>query len=72
MANRSALIKEIDTLSPSYYGEIIEFIGYLKEKNTRKHISMERAADMAAEEYHSNRDLTSFCAIDGEDFYEAR
>ena len=42
-------------------------IPWLKENN-----SLEKAAEMAAEEYRNNKDLTAFCALDGEDFYETR
>jgi hypothetical protein len=33
MVERSALLKEIDTLPPRYYGEVFDFVGYIKEKN---------------------------------------
>jgi hypothetical protein len=33
---------------------------------------LKEAAELAADEYRSNNELTSFCALDGEDFYEAR
>jgi len=72
MVERSALIQEIDTLSPSYYSEVIDFIGYIKEKKIKKTSLLEKAADMAAEEYHSDKELTAFCVLDGEDFYETR
>ena len=72
MVERSVLIQEIDTLPPRFYGEVIDFIGYIKEKKVKKQLSLEKAAETAAEEYLSNKELIAFCAIDGEDFYEAR
>jgi hypothetical protein len=69
---KSALLKEIDSLPPRYYGEVVDFVSYIKEKKARETISLEKAAEMAAEEYHNNKELTSFCALDGEDFYETR
>jgi hypothetical protein len=72
MVERSALIHEIDTLPPRYYGEIIDFVSYIKEKKINKDISLEKAAEMAAEEYINNKELTAFCAIDGDKFHETR
>ena len=72
MVEKSALMKEIDSLSPRYYGEVVDFVGYIKEKKARETISLEKAAEMAADEYLSNKELTSFCALDGEDFYETK
>jgi len=72
MVERSALLKEIDSLPPRYYGEVVDFVGYIKAKKAKENFSLEKAAEMAAEEYRSNKELTSFCALDGEDFYETR
>jgi hypothetical protein len=72
MVERSALMKEIDSLPPYYYGEVIDFIGYIKEKKVKKTSYLEKAADMAAKEYSNDKELTAFCALDGEDFYETR
>jgi len=72
MIERSVLLKELDSLPPRYYGEVIDFVGYIKEKKIKENLSLEKAAEMAAEEYRSNRELTAFCALDGEDFYETR
>jgi hypothetical protein len=30
MLERAVLIKEIDSLSPRYYNEIVDFVGYIK------------------------------------------
>ena len=72
MVKRSVLIQEIDSLPPRYYGEVIDFVGYIKEKKVKKSLLLEKAAEMAAREYHSNGELTAFRAIDGDDFYETR
>ena len=72
MIERSVLIQEIDDLPPRYYGEVINFIGYIKEKKVKETLSLEKAAELAAEEYRGNNELTAFCVLDGEDFYEAR
>ena len=72
MVERSVLLQEIDSLPPRYYGEVLDFVAYIKEKKVKKALSLEKAAEMAAEEYRSNKDLTAFCALDGEDFYETR
>jgi hypothetical protein len=34
--------------------------------------ALEKAAAMMAVEYAADPELTAFCALDGEDFYEAR
>jgi len=72
MLERAVLIKEIDSLSPRYYNEIVDFVGYIKEKKAKENYSLEKAAEMATEEYRNNKELTAFCALDGEDFYETR
>ena len=72
MVERSVLIQEIDSLPPHFYGDVIDFIAKIKGKKTRNPLSLEKAAEMAAAEYCNNKDLTAFCAIDGDDFYEAR
>jgi hypothetical protein len=69
VVERSALLKEINSLPPRYYGEVVDFVGYIKAK---ENLSLEKAAEMAAEEYRNNKELTAFCALDGEDFYETR
>ena len=72
MVERSALIQEIDSLPPCYYGEVIDFVGYIKDKKVQKTLSLEKAAEMAVEDYLNDKELTAFCALDGENFYEAR
>ena len=72
MTDRAVLLKEIDSLPTRYYGEILNFVGYIKEKKMKENYFMEKAAEMAAEEYRTNKELTAFCALDGEDFYETR
>ena len=72
MVERAILLKEIDSLPPRYYSEVLDFVGYIKEKKIKENYSMEKAAEMAAEEYRNNKELTAFCVLDGEDFYEAR
>jgi hypothetical protein len=54
------------------YGEVIDFVGYIKARKAKKTASLEQAAELAAEEYRYDRELTAFCALDGEDFYETR
>ena len=72
MVERSTLIREIDSLPPQYYGEVIDFVSYIKEKKVKDALSWEKAAEMAAEEYRNDKELTAFHVLDGEDFYEAR
>ena len=72
MVKRSVLIQEIDSLSPHYYGEVIDFVGYIKEKKCKNLRTLEKAAETAAEEYRTNKELTIFSVIDGDNFYETR
>ena len=72
MVARAVLIQEIDSLPPRYYSEVIDFVGYIKEKKVKKQISLEKAAEAAAAEYRNNKELTAFSAIDSDDFYETR
>ncbi|MCL2833368.1 MAG: hypothetical protein FWD78_09390 [Treponema sp.] len=43
MTDRAVLIKEIDKLSPKYYGEVYDFVGYLQRKK-----QIDQEADTAA------------------------
>jgi len=72
MVDRAHLIQKIDTIPPAYYGEVADFIGYIKERQERKPLSLEQAAQMAFEDYCNDSELTAFTELDGEDFYEAR
>ena len=72
MTNRAVLQQEIDSLPLRYYGEVVDFVAYIKEKKIKNDLSLEKAAEMASEEYRSNKELTAFCALDGEDFYETK
>jgi hypothetical protein len=36
MINRSALLKEIDALPPSYVNKVVDFVEYLKKKQLEK------------------------------------
>ena len=70
MVEKSILIREIDALPPRYYSELIDFVSYLKQKKARNYLFLEKAAEMAADEYRCNKELTTFCDIDGEEFIE--
>ena len=35
MVERAVLLKAIETLSPRYYGEVVDFIGYIKAKEAK-------------------------------------
>jgi hypothetical protein len=72
MTDRAVLQREIDSLPPRYYGEVVDFVAYIKEKKVKRTLSLEKAAEIAAEEYRNNKELTAFCALDGVDFYETR
>jgi len=72
MVERAVLLKEIDSLPPRYYNEVVDFVGYIKNKKIKENNSLEKAAELAAEEYRNDKELTAFCALDGEDFYETR
>jgi len=52
----------------------ITFTPYKTRQNTsaKRTISLEKAAEMAVEDYRNDKELTAFCALDGEDFYETR
>jgi len=72
MVARAVLLKEIDSLPPRYYREVADFVGYIKEKKMKEQYSLEKAAEMAADEYRNDKELTAFNILDGEDFYETR
>jgi hypothetical protein len=72
MVEQAVLIREIESLPQRYYVEVFDFIAYIKEKKVKEAVSLEKAAEMAAEEYRNNKELTAFTALDGEDFYEPK
>ena len=50
MVERAVLLKEIDSLPPHYYGEIIDFIGYIKSKEAKyTALSKDEALAMTSE-----------------------
>jgi hypothetical protein len=67
MSNTELLIKEICHLPSDCITEVLDFVGYLKQK---KAAEMEKASEMMLGEYTNNPELTAFCALDGEDFYD--
>jgi hypothetical protein len=69
---RAALIEEIYSLPLRYYNEIVGFVGYIKEKKVKEQGVLEKAAEMAADEYRNDKELTAFSVLDSEDFYETR
>ena len=71
MVRLSTLVEEINTLPACCYSEVMDFIGYIKEKKAKETLSLEKAAEIAAEDYRTNKELTAFCALDGNAFYEA-
>jgi hypothetical protein len=70
MSDCAVLIREIEALSPSCRDEVLDFVEYIKQKNQKKAREMEQAAEMMVAEYAAGPDLTAFCALDGENFYE--
>jgi hypothetical protein len=73
MTNIDILFQEIHTLPSSCYGEALDFVGYLKQKQ-RKNTSesLQKAADKAYDDYTNDPELTVFTILDGEDFYETK
>jgi len=72
MLERAVLIEEINSLPLRYYNEIVDFLGYIKEKKLKEYKTLEKAAEMAAHEYCNDKELTAFSVLDCEDFYETR
>jgi hypothetical protein len=66
--NAAKNLREPLKLPSRYYGEVFDFVAYIKEKKVKKAISLEKAADLAVEEYRNDTELTTFCSLDGEDF----
>ena len=46
MANKAALQREIETLPPQYYDEVVDFIGYLRHK--AQHLRTESSTAQAS------------------------
>ena len=72
MIERTVLLRDIESLPPRYYNEVVDFVDYLKEKKVKENLFLENAAELASEEYQNDKELTAFCALDGENFYEPR
>ena len=50
MTKSSVLIKEIESLPPQYYGEVLSFVGYLRQKvHTESTDSVDAYKAMAAD-----------------------
>ena len=67
MTERATLLQELETLPPEYLGEVLDFVGYIKQKKQQKKEMLRKAAQMAVHEYGSDKELTAFSALDGED-----
>ena len=72
MLERAVLIDEINSMPLRYYNEIVDFVGYIKEKKLKEYNTLEKAAEMVADEYRNDKELTAFSVLDCEDFYETR
>jgi hypothetical protein len=72
MPDCAVLIKEIQSLPPSSWSEVLDFVEHIKQKNQNMTHTLEQAAEKAAVEYTSDPELTAFCILDGEPFYGAR
>jgi hypothetical protein len=72
MNNTKLLIEEIQTLPSAYIGEVMDFVAYLKRKQLKDAVTLEKAAALAQEEYRNDKELTAFSILDGEIFYETR
>jgi hypothetical protein len=56
MFDRAMLIKEIESLPSSCWDEVLDFVGYVKQKERK---AMEKAAEMMAAEYAADPELTA-------------
>jgi hypothetical protein len=72
MSDCAVLRKEIQSLPPSSWSEVLDFVEHIKQKNQNMTHALEQAAKKAAVEYTSDTELTLFSALDGEPFYGAR
>ena len=64
MPERAVLIDEINSMPLRYYNEIVDFVGYIKEKKLKEYNTLEKAAEMAADEYRNDKELTAFSVLD--------
>ena len=49
MVNKAALQREIETLPPQYYDEVVDFIGYLRHKSQQAAAQQTRTEDSTAQ-----------------------
>jgi len=59
------MTEDFDTLPTEYIGEVIDFVGYLQQKTRQnkfagRTVSLEKAAEMAVEDYRNDKVLTAF------------
>jgi hypothetical protein len=57
MSDRALLMREIETLPSSCWEEALDFVRYIKWKERK---AMEKAAEMMAEEYAADPELTAW------------
>jgi hypothetical protein len=72
MTNREILFERIETLPLEYLGEVVDFVEFLRQKKEKNNALLEKAADLACSDYRTDKELTAFCSLDGEAFYETR
>jgi len=59
------MAEDFETLPTEYIGEVIDFVGYLQQKTrqnkfAKRTASLEKAAEMAVEDYRNDKELTAF------------
>ena len=59
MVEQAVLLQEIKTLPPQYFGEVVDFIGYLKQKNITT--SEEEAYEAMAADTEREREAMEWC-----------
>jgi len=64
MNEGTVLLKDIDSLPPKYYCEVIDFVGYLKEK-IKKEANVLETSVKITEDFYNPKGCNCFSVFDG-------
>jgi hypothetical protein len=62
MVERAVLIKEIDRLPPKYFGEVYDFVGYLRHKAQQAEAAVPKTAQLTEEQRLREREYINLHA----------
>jgi hypothetical protein len=62
MTERAELLKEIDNLPPKYFGEVLDFVGYLRQKDINENDDETDAYKAMAADTEREQEAREWCS----------